>query len=63
MESINTNIPTQKFDQAMGSEPTKAEVLEHITCSLCKGVYRNPHTFSECMCTFCKCCIQKYFDE
>ncbi|CAM9855348.1 unnamed protein product, partial [Chrysoparadoxa australica] len=28
-----------------------------LTCSLCKGYLRDPHTVTECVHTFCKSCI------
>jgi len=37
----------------MKGEPTKADMLQYLTCWLCKGVYRDAHTINECMCT-CK---------
>lgn len=57
----------------MKGEPTKADMLQHLTCWLCKGVYRDAHTINECMCTCnhkltyflpdCKGCIYKFFTE
>ena len=41
--------------------PTKADMLQYLTCFLCKGVYRDAHTINECMCTFCKGCIYTFF--
>ena len=38
-------------------------MLQYLTCYLCKGVYRDAHTINECMCTFCKGCIYKFFGE
>ena len=38
-------------------------MLPFLTCFLCKGMYRDAHTINECMCTFCKGCITKYFRE
>ena len=43
---------------------TKADkLLHHLTCRLCKGVYRDAHTINECMCTYCHGCIVTYFQE
>jgi predicted Zn-ribbon and HTH transcriptional regulator len=58
----------------MKGEPTKADVLQYLTCWLCKGAYRDAHTINECMCTCknkltyqldldCKGCIYTYFTE
>ncbi len=60
----------------MKGEPTKADVLQYLTCWLCKGAYRDAHTINECMCTCrysiysqthlfldCKGCIYRYFSE
>ena len=43
--------------------PTKADMLQYLTCFLCKGVYRDAHTINECMCTFCKGCIYTFFGQ
>lgn len=37
------------------------KIIKNLLCYLCGGIYRNPHTFSECTDTFCKACIYKYF--
>lgn len=34
---------------------------DHITCFLCKGIFRTPITINECMHTFCKACLFKHF--
>jgi len=44
-------------------EATKGDMLQYLTCYLCKGVYRDAHTINECMCTYCKGCIYHYFTE
>ena len=43
------------------NEP-KIEVLAkhlnaHLVCQLCNGYFREAHTITECMHTFCKCCF------
>ena len=37
------------------------KLIEHLTCPLCKGIYRTPYTINECMHTYCKSCIFNYF--
>jgi E3 ubiquitin-protein ligase DRIP len=32
-----------------------------LKCSLCFGIFRTPFTINECMHTYCKACITKYF--
>ena len=38
-----------------------ADLNELLSCSLCHGYYRDAHTVTECMHTFCKSCILLYF--
>merc|ERR1712137_113578 len=39
----------------------KPKILnEFLTCSICRGYYREPVTVRECLHTFCKSCIYKY---
>lgn len=39
----------------------RSELNSLLTCSLCKGLYRDAHTVLECMHTFCKSCILVHF--
>lgn len=39
----------------------KSDLDVFLKCSLCQGFLRNAHTINECMCSFCKACIYKYF--
>ena len=39
----------------------KKKLVSYLQCSLCNGVFRYPMTINECMHTFCKTCIYKYF--
>lgn len=39
----------------------KEKLVSFLKCQLCTGIFRNPHTINECMHTFCKSCIYKYF--
>ena len=32
-----------------------------LKCPLCTGFFRDAHTINECLCSFCKACIYKYF--
>lgn len=55
------DLPTKAY--VPSGEPTKADMLQYLTCYLCKGVYRDAHTLNECMCTYCKACIHHYYQE
>ena len=39
----------------------KHELISLLKCPLCKGIFRTPTTINECMHTFCKSCIYKWF--
>jgi len=39
----------------------KAELISLLKCPLCNGIFRTPTTINECMHTFCKSCIYKWF--
>lgn len=39
----------------------KSDLDVFLKCHLCNGFLRNAHTINECMCSFCKACIYKYF--
>jgi len=36
---------------------------QYLLCSLCMGYFKDAHTISECLHTFCKSCIIKFFME
>eukprot|EP00347_Sterkiella_histriomuscorum_P014072 403362268 len=58
------NPENLQFQRLLRSgEPTKADMLQYLTCWLCKGVYRDAHTINECMCTYCKGCVFKYYSD
>jgi hypothetical protein len=40
-----------------------AAIVEFLKCKLCKGIYKDPHTISECNHSFCKSCIFKYIEK
>ena len=48
-----SDLPTIKLN--------KEKLLDLLRCPLCKGFYRTPYTINECMHTFCRSCIFKYF--
>ena len=58
-----TSMKKVKYVSKGRDEPTKADMLNYLTCYLCKGVYRDAHTINECMCTFCKGCVYSFFYE
>ena len=35
----------------------------YLTCTLCRGYFREAHTIPECMHTFCRVCILKHFHQ
>jgi E3 ubiquitin-protein ligase DRIP len=41
----------------------KEALVSHLKCPLCFGIFRTPFTINECMHTFCKVCIFKYFSS
>lgn len=42
----------------------KSRILNvHLACTLCMGYFRNAYTITECLHTYCKECILKYFQE
>jgi len=42
----------------------KTRILnEYLVCILCMGYFKDAHTISECLHTFCKSCIYKFFME
>jgi len=42
----------------------KSRILNvHLACTLCMGYFRNAYTITECLHTYCKDCILKYFQE
>ena len=52
-KDISNQSPTIKIN--------KEKLLKLLKCPLCKGFYRTPYTINECMHTFCRSCIYKYF--
>lgn len=41
----------------------KEKLVSYLKCPLCHGIFRTPFTINECMHTFCKSCIFKYFNS
>ena len=52
---------SKEFNQYSLIHINKQGLLECLKCPLCKGYYRTPYTINECMHTFCRSCIFKYF--
>ena len=44
-------------------EVSVRELNECLGCKLCGGYFRDAHTISECLHTFCKVCLFKEFDR
>ena len=42
---------------------TDKDVLKFINCSLCHEKIQSATTLNECLDTFCKLCLQKYFEK
>uniref|UniRef100_K3WCL9 RING-type domain-containing protein n=1 Tax=Globisporangium ultimum (strain ATCC 200006 / CBS 805.95 / DAOM BR144) TaxID=431595 RepID=K3WCL9_GLOUD len=38
-----------------------SQLAEHLTCTLCQGMLRDAQTIPECLHSFCKSCIYRYF--
>lgn len=38
-------------------------VNQYLTCKVCKGYFREAHTFKGCNHTFCKWCLMREFDR
>jgi hypothetical protein len=39
------------------------DLNQHLVCRICKGYFREAHTITECLHTFCKNCLLKEFDR
>ncbi len=62
----NSEIRSSKNINYLDEKTEKLNVEElifHLSCSICKGIYRNPFSINECMHTFCKKCIFKLINE
>lgn len=35
----------------------------HLMCRICSGYFRDAHTITECLHTFCKSCLLRHFDQ
>merc|ERR1712166_789015 len=52
------------IDQERNTITFKPRILNpYITCSLCMGYFRNATTITECLHTYCRSCILRYFQE
>ena len=52
---------SKEINQYSSIHINKQGLLDLLKCPLCKGYYRTPFTINECMHTFCRSCIFKYF--
>ena len=52
---------SKELNQYSSVRVNKQALLNLLKCPLCKGYYRTPYTINECMHTFCRSCIFKYF--
>ena len=52
---------SKELNQYTSVHVNKQALLSLLKCPLCKGYYRTPYTINECMHTFCRSCIFKYF--
>ena len=52
---------SKELNQYSSVHVNKQALLNLLKCPLCKGYYRTPYTINECMHTFCRSCIFKYF--
>lgn len=48
-------------DSLYNMKINKAELIKLLKCPLCLGIFRTPTTINECMHSFCKSCIYKWF--
>jgi len=55
------NSSSKELSQYSTIHLNKEALLDLLKCPLCKGYYRTPYTINECMHTFCRSCIFKYF--
>ena len=40
-----------------------ADLNRYLVCKLCDGYYRDATTSTECLHTFCKCCLEQEFAQ
>lgn len=61
----NDDTPTRRVvDQDFSEVSFQAsEVNCHLVCMLCDGYFRNAHTITECLHTFCRSCLLKYIND
>ena len=50
-------------EEALIRKIKKKDLHPFLKCPLCDGFFRDAHTINECLDTFCKSCIYKYFYE
>lgn len=55
---------TSRLEQDQDSVALQWSSLKHsLICPLCEGLFRDAHTISECLHTFCKTCISHHFQS
>jgi polycomb group RING finger protein 3 len=54
------NKALNKMCELIQEELDTQKIINILTCTICKGIFRDPHTINECMHTFCKACIYKH---
>lgn len=59
-EAVGEDEEVQDFKKITFSAK---DVNAHLVCRLCDGYFRDAHTITECLHTFCKACLLKYLDE
>ncbi len=52
------NINNKDFKDLVNIDVDK--IIEYLTCKLCKGIFKEPHTITDCNHSFCKSCIIIY---
>ena len=55
------NNPNDETDSLYNMKINKKELIDLVKCPLCQGIFRTPTTINECMHSFCKSCIYKWF--
>ena len=55
--------PSEQAEAALIRRIKKKDLHSFLKCPLCTGFFRDAHTINECLDTFCKSCIYKYFYE
>ena len=63
-QSQNNSPKNEESSLPAYVKTVKKKELDHLLkCPICDGFFRDAHTINECLCSFCKSCIYKYFYE